>query len=167
MGKSYEALKGKLAAYKAWLAVKLGNARVAELEAKQANYDDLLTLSDQLLGVAAKQQEGMVKAFGLLQEQASRTERNSAVTIAALLTVNGGEVSVTADTIKAVDKSDINIDYLRDSDGTVTLKLLSPEEAAASESEGYEDDDTDVNDDEHCDGGCECGQKPESPAQAA
>ena len=142
---------------------------MAELEAKHAEYEELLGLSDQLLGVAAKQQNGMVTAFGLLQQQVEQADRNAAVTIAALLTVNGGEVSVTADTIKAVEKADITIDYVRGEDGTVTLKLLSPEEAAAGSeaADEFDDEDDELDDEEHCDGGCDCGAKPEAPAPAA
>jgi hypothetical protein len=165
MGKSYEALKGKLAACKAWLAVKLGNDRLAELEARHDEHVELLKLAGQMLDVSAKQQDGAMNAFGLLQQQSEQSERNAVVTIASLLTVNGGEVSVTADTIRAVEKSDITIDYCRADDGTVTLKLVPPDELTTLEAD---DDAVEVGgDEETCDGDCQCGQKPEAAPTTA
>lgn len=188
MPKFVEALKGKFAAYKEWageklteykgrLAVKLGNARVAELEALNAEGVELLVLAGQFMDVAKRNQTGAMNAFGLLQQQQEQADRNAAVTIAALLTVSGGEVQVTADTIAACEKADITIDYFRAEDGTVTLRLVPPEEVAAAarqaeldaaaEDELDDEDDTDLDEGEKCDGDCGCGQKPEAPAQAA
>ena len=91
-----------------------------------ANLKAELAVAKELVALLEDSNTGLTSAFGLLQQKYQQDLALKELALACLLTVAGGQVTVTNDTVKAVNAEPFAFDYDSD-EHTVTIKLVEPE----------------------------------------
>jgi hypothetical protein len=93
-----------------------------------------LVATEELCEQLMEQVDAINNAMVLQQREYNATLYDNQLTIACLVAVGGGKMTVTTDLIEAMKKQGPLVDY-RPGEGTVMLELVIPEENEENESE--------------------------------